>query len=146
MAPDVRAVVDIELDDEELDDVGPDDVELLSASSSEEPIASLWLTQALPVVGFSSTVVGAAAAAARIAAPAGGGMAALPAGQAAPRLGPPGGGDAAAQASELDTMIDMSAVEGKVKASSVQKISELVTNHPGETVAVIRGWLSTENQ
>jgi flagellar M-ring protein FliF len=41
-------------------------------------------------------------------------------------------------------MIDMSQVEGKVKASSVQKISELVTNHPAETVAVIRSWMSQE--
>ncbi|MCE9508525.1 MAG: flagellar M-ring protein FliF [Alphaproteobacteria bacterium] len=47
--------------------------------------------------------------------------------------------------SELDAMIDMSQVEGKVKASSVQKISELVTNHPGETVAVIRSWMSQES-
>lgn len=47
--------------------------------------------------------------------------------------------------SELDSMIDMSSVEGKVKASSVQKISELVTNHPGETVSVIRQWMSQES-
>ncbi len=47
--------------------------------------------------------------------------------------------------SELDTMIDTSQVEGKVKASSSQKISELVTNHPDETVAVIRSWMSQEN-
>ncbi len=46
---------------------------------------------------------------------------------------------------ELETMIDMSQVEGKVKASSVQKISELVQNHPSETVAVIRSWISQEN-
>lgn len=47
--------------------------------------------------------------------------------------------------SELESMIDMSAVEGKVKASSVQKISDLVTNHPNETVSVIRQWMSQEN-
>lgn len=46
--------------------------------------------------------------------------------------------------SELETMIDMSSVEGKVKASSVQKISDLVTNHPNETVSVIRQWMSQE--
>lgn len=46
---------------------------------------------------------------------------------------------------ELEAMIDMSQVEGKVKASSIQKISELVTNHPNETVSVIRGWMSQEN-
>jgi flagellar M-ring protein FliF len=60
--------------------------------------------------------------------------------------GPAGGSLlASGTASELDSMIDMSSVEGKVKASSVQKISELVTNHPGETVAVIRQWMSQEN-
>ena len=46
--------------------------------------------------------------------------------------------------SELESMIDMSSVEGKVKASSVQKISDLVTNHPNETVSVIRQWMSQE--
>ncbi len=52
---------------------------------------------------------------------------------------------AAGSPSELESMIDMSSVEGKVKASSVQKISELVTNHPNETVSVIRTWMSQEN-
>jgi flagellar M-ring protein FliF len=47
--------------------------------------------------------------------------------------------------SEIDSMIDMGSVEGKVKASSVQKISELVTNHPNETVSVIRQWMSQES-
>lgn len=47
--------------------------------------------------------------------------------------------------SELEGMIDMSSVEGKVKASSVQKISDLVTNHPNETVSVIRQWMSQES-
>jgi flagellar M-ring protein FliF len=42
-------------------------------------------------------------------------------------------------------MVDMNAVEGKVKASSVQKISELVTSHPNETVSVIRQWMSQES-
>lgn len=50
-----------------------------------------------------------------------------------------------ADGEDLNAMIDMSAVEGKVKASSVQKISELVTNHPAETVSVIRQWMSQEN-
>lgn len=57
---------------------------------------------------------------------------------AGPGMGMPG------EPTDLDAMIDMGAVEGKVKASSVQKISELVTNHPGETVSVIRQWMSQE--
>lgn len=47
--------------------------------------------------------------------------------------------------SELEQMIDMNQVEGRVKASSVQRITELVDNHPGETVSVIRSWLAQEN-
>lgn len=65
------------------------------------------------------------------------------------QLAGPGAGVAgmlggAPQPSELESMIDMSSVEGKVKASSVQKISELVTSHPNETVSVIRNWMSQE--
>ena len=60
--------------------------------------------------------------------------------------GPAGGGMGGGQTtSELESMIDMSSVEGKVKASSVQKISDLVTNHPNETVSVIRQWMSQES-
>lgn len=61
------------------------------------------------------------------------------------QLAAPAGTPPAGEQSELDTMIDMGSVEGKVKASSVQKISELVTNHPNETVAVIRQWMSQES-
>ncbi len=65
----------------------------------------------------------------------------LPAGAVPPQLAAPGG----PAADDLENMIDMSQVEGKVKASSVQKISELVQNHPAETVSVIRSWMSQEN-
>lgn len=64
------------------------------------------------------------------------------------QLGPPGAmpaGGQGHQPSELETMIDMGSVEGRVKASSVQKISELVTSHPNETVSVIRQWMSQES-
>jgi flagellar M-ring protein FliF len=73
----------------------------------------------------------------------------LPGGQAPQaQLTGPGGmqgmGGAAANPSELESMIDMGSVDGKVKASSVQKISDLVTSHPNETVSVIRQWMSQE--
>jgi flagellar M-ring protein FliF len=45
---------------------------------------------------------------------------------------------------EEESMIDMSAVEGKVKASSVKKVGEIVENHPTETVSVIRNWMNQE--
>lgn len=43
------------------------------------------------------------------------------------------------------SMIDMDKVEGRVKASSVQKVGDLVDKHPQETVSVIRNWMYQEN-
>ena len=65
--------------------------------------------------------------------------------QQAQLSGPGGNSGMISGPSELESMIDMSSVEGKVKASSVQKISDLVTNHPNETVSVIRQWMSQES-
>lgn len=41
-------------------------------------------------------------------------------------------------------MVDMKSIEGKVKASSVKKIEDIVENYPSETVSVIRTWMSEE--
>lgn len=43
-----------------------------------------------------------------------------------------------------DSLIDMSRVQGKVKASSVKKVEDIVTNYPAETVSVIRSWMTQE--
>jgi flagellar M-ring protein FliF len=43
-----------------------------------------------------------------------------------------------------ESLIDMQAVEGKVKASTVKKVGDIVTNHPTETVSIIRNWMSQE--
>ncbi|MCB1538590.1 MAG: flagellar M-ring protein FliF [Rhodospirillales bacterium] len=51
--------------------------------------------------------------------------------------------EARAQAEE-DSLIDMQAVEGKVKASTVRKVGDIVTNHPNETVSIIRNWMTQE--
>lgn len=45
---------------------------------------------------------------------------------------------------EDESMINLEGVEGKVKESSVKKISEIIENYPNETVAVIRSWMSNE--
>lgn len=45
---------------------------------------------------------------------------------------------------EDEEMIDMQAVEGKVKASSVKKVEDLIDNYPTEAVNVIRGWMSQD--
>lgn len=46
---------------------------------------------------------------------------------------------------EEDNLIAVAGVEGKVRASSVKKVEEIVENYPSETVAVIRSWMTQEN-
>ncbi len=41
-------------------------------------------------------------------------------------------------------LIDLSKVEGRVRASSVRKIGEIVDKHPDEAVAIVRSWLYQE--
>lgn len=41
-------------------------------------------------------------------------------------------------------MIDVNSVEGKVKASSVRKVEDIVENYPDETVSVIRSWMTED--
>lgn len=45
---------------------------------------------------------------------------------------------------ESDALIDMNAVEGKVRASTVKKVEDIVESYPNETVSVIRSWMSQE--
>jgi flagellar M-ring protein FliF len=44
-----------------------------------------------------------------------------------------------------DERIDLDQVEGRVKASAVRKVSEIVAKHPEESVAIIRTWLHSED-
>jgi flagellar M-ring protein FliF len=46
---------------------------------------------------------------------------------------------------EEDSMINMQKVEGKVKASSVKKVEDIVDQYPAETVSVIRSWMTQES-
>ena len=48
-------------------------------------------------------------------------------------------------AEEIDQMIDLNKVEGRVRASSVKKIGEIVDKHPDEAVAIVRSWLYQES-
>jgi flagellar M-ring protein FliF len=41
----------------------------------------------------------------------------------------------------LDQMIDITQVEGRVRASSIKKIGEIVEKHPEEAVAIVRSWM-----
>jgi flagellar M-ring protein FliF len=45
---------------------------------------------------------------------------------------------------EESSMIDVQKVEGKVKASSVKKVEDIVDAYPTETVSVIRSWMTQD--
>ena len=69
------------------------------------------------------------------------------------QLAAPGGtgvstSDAAADAaeSEFERMIDISRVEGRVKASSLRKVGEIVDKHPDEAISILRNWMYQENR
>jgi flagellar M-ring protein FliF len=67
-------------------------------------------------------------------------------GMAVPQLAGPGAialeGDEEVIADEL---IDIDKVEGRVRASSIRKIGEIVEKHPEEALSIIRNWLYQEN-
>jgi flagellar M-ring protein FliF len=48
------------------------------------------------------------------------------------------------QPERLDAGIDVARISGQVKASSIKKISEVVSSHPDESIAIIRSWMSEE--
>jgi flagellar M-ring protein FliF len=43
--------------------------------------------------------------------------------------------------SQEEEMIDVAQVEGRVRASTIKKIGEIVEHHPEETVSILREWL-----
>jgi flagellar M-ring protein FliF len=47
--------------------------------------------------------------------------------------------------SDADAMIDINRVEGRVKASSMKKIGEIVEKHPEEAVSIVRSWMYQES-
>ncbi len=60
-----------------------------------------------------------------------------------PRLAAPEEDEEEAEA-RAESLIDLDQVEGKVRASSISKLGDLVDNHPDETVAIIRNWMYQE--
>ncbi|MGE4044423.1 MAG: flagellar basal-body MS-ring/collar protein FliF [Acetobacteraceae bacterium] len=82
-------------------------------------------------------------------------------GMASPALAGPGGGaadpmHASAVASmvsggdvsgllEDESMVNLSQIEGQMRASSLRKLAELVEKHPEETLTIMRGWMAQEN-
>lgn len=45
----------------------------------------------------------------------------------------------------VDELIDIDKVEGRVKASSIRKIGEIVEKHPDEALSIIRNWMYQES-
>ena len=72
------------------------------------------------------------------------GSAALPGAEGQAQLPAPDGAineETGEPKSAVEQMIDIAQVEGKVKESSVNKVGELVANHPDETMSILRSWL-----
>lgn len=44
-----------------------------------------------------------------------------------------------------DSLINIQGIEGKVKASTIKRVEEIVENYPAEAVSVIRSWMSQES-
>lgn len=42
------------------------------------------------------------------------------------------------------SLIDIGRVEGRLKASAVKKVGEIIDTHPREALAIIRTWLYQE--
>ncbi len=62
--------------------------------------------------------------------------------------GPGMGGYSSYEAPELpeeDSMIDVQKVEGRVKASSLKKVEDIIAAYPEETVSVLRNWMTSES-
>jgi len=53
--------------------------------------------------------------------------------------------DESAEMEALEQMIDINQVEGRVRASSLRKIGEIIDKHPEEAVAILRNWMYQES-
>lgn len=57
---------------------------------------------------------------------------------------PSSGSGGMTETEQLEELIDIAKVEGRVKASSVRKIGEIIEQHPEEAVGIIRSWLYSD--
>ena len=65
---------------------------------------------------------------------------------AAPALAAPGAPGELPEAEEkFEEMIDIERIEGRVKASSVKRVGEIVEKHPNEALAIVRTWMYQES-
>jgi len=57
---------------------------------------------------------------------------------------PPAPGMLPEEMESVDELIDIDKVEGRVKASSIRKIGEIVEKHPEEALSIIRSWMYSD--
>ncbi|HIJ39422.1 MAG TPA: flagellar M-ring protein FliF [Rhodospirillaceae bacterium] len=57
---------------------------------------------------------------------------------------PPAPGMLPEEMESVDELIDIDKVEGRVKASSMRKIGEIVEKHPEEALSIIRAWMYSD--
>jgi flagellar M-ring protein FliF len=72
----------------------------------------------------------------------GGAAATVPLAATAPVLPGPAGAGALPGPDEAEPAIDIAQIQGRVRASSVKKVAEVVEQHPDESIQIIRGWLN----
>lgn len=65
----------------------------------------------------------------------------LPLGPGGVPMPVPGGEYDEEEEEDIDELIDIDKVEGRVKASSLRKIGDIVDKHPEEALSIIRNWL-----
>lgn len=58
--------------------------------------------------------------------------------------GLPSPSDVIPEEEPFDELIDIDRVEGRVKASSVKKVGEIVDKHPDEALSIVRSWMYQE--
>ena len=49
--------------------------------------------------------------------------------------------DAGVEEEQFEELIDIDRVEGRVKASSVKNVGEIVEKHPEESTSILRSWV-----
>lgn len=63
----------------------------------------------------------------------------------APSLGAPIPEEGMPEEEHYEELIDIDRVEGRVKASSVKKVGEIVDKHPEEALSILRNWMYQES-